>query len=371
MRALVVGGTGPTGHFIVNGLLQRGYEVAMLHRGTHEVPENPPEVEHIHADPHFRETLDTALAGQSFDLVVATYGRIRHVAEALVGKTPRFISVGGVASYQGYSDPFANQPSGMAIPTPEDAPVVENEADVRFSYLIGMTEKAVMQHHQAGHFNATHFRYPYVYGPYQLVPREWCVVRRILDKRPHMILPDAGLTVGMRGYAGNLAHVVLLAVDQPETSAGQLYNCGDEQALSLRQWVEVIADTMDYEWELVGVPNEVSGPAQALMAFHGNTHHHMMDLYKVKSELGYRDPTPVKEALSSTVRWLLEHRPEPNGHVEQRLQASFDYEAEDRLIALHKESVKRMAEVPYEAPDPHHSYAHPKAPGLSTDHRER
>ena len=35
-RALVVGGTGPTGPFIVNGLRDRGYAVAMLHTGRHE-----------------------------------------------------------------------------------------------------------------------------------------------------------------------------------------------------------------------------------------------------------------------------------------------------------------------------------------------
>ena len=54
MRALVVGGTGPTGPFIVNGLRDRGYGVTIFHRGTHEIPEIPDEVEHIHGDPHFR-----------------------------------------------------------------------------------------------------------------------------------------------------------------------------------------------------------------------------------------------------------------------------------------------------------------------------
>ena len=51
MRALVIGGTGPTGHFIVNGLRERGYRVAILHRGRHELPEIPDDVEHIHTDP--------------------------------------------------------------------------------------------------------------------------------------------------------------------------------------------------------------------------------------------------------------------------------------------------------------------------------
>ena len=63
MKALVIGGTGPTGPFIVQGLLQRDYTVAILHRGTHEIAEIPPEVEHIHTDPHFLETLNTALTG--------------------------------------------------------------------------------------------------------------------------------------------------------------------------------------------------------------------------------------------------------------------------------------------------------------------
>ena len=46
--ALVVGGTGPTGPHIVNGLLERGYQVAILHTGAHESDEIPASVEHIH-----------------------------------------------------------------------------------------------------------------------------------------------------------------------------------------------------------------------------------------------------------------------------------------------------------------------------------
>ena len=63
--ALVIGGTGPTGPFIVNGLLARGYRVAMLHTGRHEIPEIPPQVEHIHTAPFERGALETALAGRA------------------------------------------------------------------------------------------------------------------------------------------------------------------------------------------------------------------------------------------------------------------------------------------------------------------
>ena len=99
----------------------------------------------------------------------------------------------------------------MPVPTREDAPLVAREADDAKGFRIARTEERVF----ALHPSATHFRYPYVYGPHQLVPREWCIVRRIRDARPLIVLPDGGLTLCSYGYVENLAHAVLLAVDQP------------------------------------------------------------------------------------------------------------------------------------------------------------
>ena len=112
MKALVIGGTGPTGHFIVNGLLRRGYEVAMLHTGKHELDEIPPTVEHIHTDPFSDAALREA-AGESYlrSLNVA-YGRLRRIADLLVGRTGRFISIGGVPAYRGYMNPTVLRPEG-------------------------------------------------------------------------------------------------------------------------------------------------------------------------------------------------------------------------------------------------------------------
>jgi nucleoside-diphosphate-sugar epimerase len=328
----------------------------------------PAEVEHIHADPHFRNTLEQALDGRHFDLVIATYGRLRFVAEALIGKTPRFIGVGGTPGYRGLLVPEANSPTGLPIPTPEDAPQVQSEEESRFAYLIALTEQAVMRCYHQGYYNATMFRYPLVYGPHQVFPFEWAVIRRVLDKRPFIILPDGGLTILTRGYAANLAHAVLLAVDRPEASAGKIYNCGDEQVLTLRQWVEIITKTMNYDWEIVCLPDAVAHPARAFIPFQGPSFHQFMDLTKIKNELGYADLVPVTEALPRTVRWYLEHPPDS---APSTLRDPLNYEAEDLLVAIFKESLVRMQAVPFAHRTVYHPYPHPRISGLQRDHRRR
>jgi nucleoside-diphosphate-sugar epimerase len=370
MRALVVGGTGPTGPFLVQGLLRRGYHVTMLHRGTHEVPEIPPEVEHLHVDPHFRQTLEAAFVGRTFDLAIATYGRLRLVAEALWGKTPRFIGIGGIPVYRGALEPAVNFPVGMRIPTPETAPVVQNDAEGVFAHKIAQTEAAVMHGHLLGKFAATFFRYPLVYGPYQVAPPEWSIIRRILDKRPYLMLPDGGLTLVTRGYAANLAQAVLLAVDQPEVAAGQIYNCGDEQLLSLYQWVQLIAQTLEYRGDIVCLPGSIVRRAQPLIPMATTWHHWVVDLSKITMELHYRDVLPVTEALPRTVQWYVDHQPGRGGEIEKNLHDPFNYAAEDQLVGIFQACVQQLEAIPCGNGSMYHPYAHPKHPG-QRDHRNR
>lgn len=363
MKALVVGGTGPTGPFIVRGLLERGYDVAILHRGKHEIEEIPPEVEHIHTDPNFLENLEEALAGRQFDICVASYGRLRFVAQALVGKTGRFIAL-GASSYRGISAPDCNFPRGETLPIPEWRPFAESEAENRFSFLIAQAERRVFELHP----DATYIRIPpFPYGPHQVRPREWLIIKRILDRRPFIILPDGGLTLYAHGYAENLAQAVLLAVDNPTVSAGQSYNCADERQLSLRQIVEVISDELKSPIAVKEVPFAIADLAKPLLLHH-NTGHNMLDLFKVRSELGYRDQVPSVEAIRRTTRWLLDHPVEPGSHTATMLGDAFDYEAEDRFIAAYDSSIQRFEEFSYNPSNLPHPYAHPKVRNAEDHH---
>lgn len=339
MKALVIGGTGPTGPFVVEGLLARGYQTTILHTGRHEVERITDRVEHIHTDPFDENATAGALGDRSYDLAVVMYGRLRVLARLLKGRCGRLVSVGGVPVYRGYGRPTSIFPPGLPVPTREDA-AKAGDGEVDKVARIVETEELVFSLHPS----ATHLRYPLIYGPNQLLPREWLIVRRILDGRPHIILPDGGLTLRTAAFSENAAHALLLAVDHPAAAGGKAYNVSDETVLTLKQVVEVISRELEHRWEIVDLPLDLAPQTRALLMTSW-TFHRMTDVSALRHDLGYRDVLPATEALERTARWLVDHSPERGGHEEQGLQDPFDYAREDELVAAWKVATDRMRAV--------------------------
>jgi nucleoside-diphosphate-sugar epimerase len=260
----------------------------------------------------------------------------------MVGRTDRFISIGGAPAYRGYMNPTVLQPAGMPVPTPDDAPVVPVEAEDAKGWRVAQTEQAVFERHPG----ATHFRYPLLYGPYQIAPREWCVVRRILDGRRSIVVAEDGLSLNHSAYVENAAHAVLLAVDRPEASAGQIYNVGDERVLTLRQIIEIVAKTLNHELEIVSMPREFAVPARPMIAQPWTTHR-VLDLTKIRTQLGYADVVAPERGLAIAAKWLKDHPLPLNGPDEKILQDPFDYRAEDELISAWKSLCTKMPHVQF------------------------
>lgn len=329
MNVLVIGGTGPTGPHVVNGLLERDHDVTILHTGRHEVASIPASVEHIHTNPFKVAEMADALGSRTYDLVYAMYGRLRDLAPWFAGRCGQFIAVGGVPAYKGFARPMQLWPTGMLTPIRETATRAVDDENDKVAKIVA-TEDVLF----AAQPDATLFRYPLIYGPGQINPREWLIVRRIIDGRRRIIVADGGLTLRTAGYGPNVAHALVLAAGQ-DNAAGKSYNVGDEQVLTARQTIEAIGVALDAELEIVNLPAELATPARPFLSAE-TTLHSCTTVDAIMTDLGYRDVVSSVEALALTAKDLRDHPIERGSVTEMRLQDPFDYEAEDRLIDAYR-----------------------------------
>lgn len=329
MRILVIGGTGPTGPHLVNGLLDRGHEVTILHTGNHESDLIDDRVPHIHTNPFRIAEVGDALGDAVFDIVYAMYGRLRDLAPYFAGRCAQFIAVGGVPAYRGFARPHDLWPTGMQVPVRESAPRAVDDENDKVAKIVA-TEDIVFSHHPG----ATLFRYPLIYGPGQINPREWLIVRRVLDGRRRVIVADGGLTLRTAGYGRNVAHALVLAAGC-DAAAGKTYNVGDEQVLTARQTIEVLGAALDAELEIHSLPAALATPARPFLGAE-HTLHHATTIDAIMTDLGYRDVLSSVDALTATARYLRDHPVERGSVTEMRLQDPFDYAAEDALIEAYR-----------------------------------
>lgn len=341
--ALVIGGTGPTGPLVVNGLVERGYTVTIVHTGRHETDLIGPEVTHIHTDPFDADVTAQALGGATFELAVVMYGRLRTLAPMLSGRCGHFVSIGGVGVYHGFANPDQLFPAGLTMPQPHDAPLVGVDEPRTKLRRIRESEEAVFEHHP----NAIHLRYPQLYGPRQVLPREWPLVRRALDGRRVLLLPDGGLTTKSVAWVENAAHATLLATDAPDVALGNIYNVADEVLLSLAQIAEIVASELSHSWEIVSLPYEVAAPTRPLLGSHSTTHR-VLDVSPTVRDLGYRDVVPPTQAWARAARWLADNPLPYGGPLEARLGDPFDYAAEDQLVAAWRAARQQLEAVRFD-----------------------
>jgi nucleoside-diphosphate-sugar epimerase len=370
LRVLLIGGGGPTGPLIVNALLAEGHEVTVLNTGRHPVEFAGP-VERIVADPHFLEPMQAAVKGCYFDVAVAQYGRLRFVSQALTGHVEHLIGIGGMF-YPGWIDPAATARSGAnegetrdwhlnyldeGRPMPEGVPL--NPVG-QFGARVVETDTALQWSHQHGEHVVTLLRYPRVYGPRQPGAVEWSIIRRILDGRKRIIVPEGGFLLQSVLYVENAARIVLAAIHNRRAAAGEVFNCADPEPLTHRKWIRLIASSMGREVELVSAPSAMARPSWPYARFPVTVGHHVLDTSKL-ARLPYH-PVPVAYGLQRTVEWYLEDREGRGRAVEPQLRDPFRYDVEDRVLAALDRAQAEVESLEFPDLDMEHSYAHPKQP---------
>ena len=326
----MIGGTGPTGIPLVRALVEGGHDVTLCNRGLHRARRRRPRSSHHHRRP-VRRGVAGRRAGRPH------VGRRRRDVRAA---PPHRRAHGGPlralrvrrrrARVPGLDERVAARPARAArCRCGRTRELVADPAVDEKGYRIVRTEEAVF----AAHPTAAHFRYPYLYGPYQLVPREWSIVRRILDGRRRIVVADDGLTLHHHGYTENLAAAVALGGAAPGALGGDdLQRRPTRRCSPIRQVVELCATELGAELEIVSMPYDLAVPAWPLLAQPSADPPRARPDPPAPPARPPRRRAGPRRGRGSPPAGSPTTRRHPGGQEEIVLTDPFDYAAEDALI---------------------------------------
>lgn len=338
MKILIVGGTRRVGPYLIEQLAKAGHSVVCFHRGKHNVAFSD-RAEEILGDrrdvSRFKKQLAAVSADAVVDMMAGDNCDVRSVAEVFGGRISRYVCISSYEVYDAFEAAWDGRSSPQPTPIPEHAPkrkkldLFEHKIDSFKHYDKILMETEVQASQEKGCFETTILRFPALYGPRDTTPRSWYYVKQALDGRCRIPVAAEGQALFSRGYLENMAHAIVLAVENP-AAAGHVYNAADAYAVTSRQIIEMIGDILDHQWEIVSIPRKLM---PAFTKSQGQPYsadpydispHLLMDLAKIKGELGYTDLVQNRPALERTVEWLCEHQPEEG--------PPFDYDVLDKTL---------------------------------------
>jgi nucleoside-diphosphate-sugar epimerase len=323
MRSLIIGGTRNLGPSIVHALLRRGDEVAVFNRGQtrNDLPE---EVERLRGDRTDPEQLKRVLGGREFALVVDTTLYTGAEAEAAVelfkDRVGRyiFLSTGQVYLVRtGVKRPFKEE--DYAGPVMEQPPK-SNTSDYA-NWLYGFDKRAAEDVFTRAwaerKFAFTSLRLPMVNSERDHYDRIYGYFLRIQDEGPILIPDEDGAPV-RHVYGGDVVQAIM-RVAENDLSKGCAYNIGQDETLSLVEFLELLAETMHCPLKIVRVPREEldrEGLLPYCSPFSGKWMSSLENA-RSKAELGM-EYTPVAAYVKKLVSYFQAVRPHTVEGYQQR-----------------------------------------------------
>jgi nucleoside-diphosphate-sugar epimerase len=260
MRSLIIGGTRNLGPSIVHALLQRGYEVAVFNRGQTR-DDLPEEVERLRGDRTDPEQMKRALGGREFDLVIDTTLYTGAEAQAAVELFAEsvgryiFLSTGQVYLVRiGVERPYKEEDySGPVMAEPPKSDVSEYE-NWRYGFDKRAAEDVFARAWTERKFPFTSLRLPMVNSERDHYDRIYGYFLRIQDGGPVLIPDEDGAPV--RHVYGDDVVQAIVRLAENDFGKGCAYNIGQDETLSLKQFLESLAEIMHCPVKIVRVPRE-------------------------------------------------------------------------------------------------------------------
>ena len=338
--ALVVGGTRFIGRHLVEELLEHGYEVTLFNRGTRENPFADREgVARVEGDRADRAALERAREaadpGFVFDTVAYHPEDVRTATEVFAG-ADAYVYVSSGAAYGDEEIPKREGETRLCDCTPEQA---EDDSMETYGPRKAEGDRAVFEAARgrsrtgnasgvsttaAEGVRAMAVRPCIVYGPHDYTERMDFWLDRVAT-HDRVLVPGDGTNLWHRVYVEDVASALRVVAEEGE--AGAAYNVGDRRLATLEETVELIADAMGVEVEVVTAGEHelaTAGLGPEDYPFY-RPYPHVLDTAELAA-LGW-ESTPLGEAMARTVE---EHRESDRDGAE----SGPDRETEERVLGV-------------------------------------
>jgi len=337
-RAVVLGGTGVIGRAVARRLLGAGWDVTAVGRDRSHLPDDVAAAggRFVAADRTEPDQLPAALGGGAdllVDCLCFTAGHARDLLPLLadVGSTVM------ISSKAVYVDAVGNHVNSAAAPA-FDGPVRESQPTMApredIDYLEGegygankvAAEQVLLD---SGH-PVTVVRPSKVHGDGSSRPHEWVFVKRVLDRRPVVVLSRGGRGVDHPSAAVNVAALIETAAHNP---GRRILNSADPDAPSALEISRTVAGHLGHHWAEVLLDDDA--PAELGPHPWDRVPGIRLDMTAAE-DLGYQPAGDYATTVTTELDWLVSiagHDPAHTGFDPEGFASMLDYTAEDDYLA--------------------------------------
>lgn len=284
-KILITGGTVFVSRYIAEYYVKKGFDVYVLNRNTKEQSKG---VNLIKAD---RYEIGDLLRGIHFDIIIDT---------AYTGKEVELL-LDAIESYDGYIliSSSAVYPVISKQPIKEDSNLGVNKVWGKYGTDKIDAEKILMKRNP----NAYIIRPPYLYGQMNNVYRESFVFDCAMQNRKFYLPKDGQMKLQFFHIYDLCKFINIILIKRPET---HIFNVGNNEVISIREWVELCYQIVGKSLTFVEVYNEID--QRNYFSFYDYEYH--LDVSRQTALMG--TTKPLYEGLEEAFDWYKNHMNEVN-----------------------------------------------------------
>jgi len=312
MTIAVIGGTGHIGSYLVPRLVQAGYEVVCVSRGTRAPYRDPGIWKYVQSISIDREREEASgafgkrIAGLKADIVIDLIGfsleSVQQMVESLAGRIRHYLFCGTI---------WVHGPS-VRVPTTEEEP---RRPFGNYGIQKAAIEAYLLNQARMLAFPAT------ILHPGHIVGEGWVPVNPAGNFNPHvfeilaqgepLVLPNLGMESVHHVHADDVAQSFCRAIDRHSLSVGESFHVVSGQALTLRGYAELVAQWFGKRADLSYAPwdewRTQASTEDATATRDHIAHSPNCSIEKARRLLGYEPRYTSLEAVCESVDWLVEH----------------------------------------------------------------